>query len=44
VGGAVPEPVPTPLVGTGQAMAVLLLYCATLGAIAAVLLHRRDLT
>jgi ABC-2 type transport system permease protein len=44
LGTSAPVTAPTPLVGAVQAVAVLLLYCTALGAIAAVLVHRRDLT
>lgn len=43
LGTALPVPAPAPLIGAGQAVAVLLLYCAALGVIAATLVHRRDL-
>jgi ABC-2 type transport system permease protein len=44
LGTARPVRAPVPLVGAGQAVVVLLLYCAVLGAVAAALVRRRDLT
>jgi ABC-2 type transport system permease protein len=43
-GPDVPANTPAPLVGAGQALAVLVLYLAVFGALAALMLRRRDVT